>query len=283
MAHSYWPAAALTLDPRNSSRWLANIAFFGTVISLPVPTSSFLLTEDSRNGSYQPTPPPFNIVIENILPSVNTKTNFSKGLQSTSGLVQHCSALALIKCLMKYDQVLKTFHEIAVALDEDEEDGQWFKRARDLEKEVRRRVPEFQVVVAFSQRVSIYDARTTTSVTPNKTKAALLAESAQRLLWMYHRCLPALGAEARFDVGKLLHGFANVAPEAGNEELDTVKRLDRVRRLHVVRLLKESDQFTWTGKLPGIVFFIRWRSIMLTNGYSQECHIVTFTSCSRRL
>jgi nucleolar pre-ribosomal-associated protein 1 len=32
---------------------------------------------------------------------------------------------------------------------------------------------------------------------------------------------------------------------------DAVERLDRVRRLHVLKLLKESDQFTWTGKLSG--------------------------------
>ena len=129
------------------------------------------------------------------------------------------------------------------------------------EGSARRRVPEFQVVIAFSQHASIHDARPTTnlksggqSVTPNATKVALLAESAQRLLWMYHHSLPALAAEARFDVGKLLCGFSNEGSEEdGDGEPDAVKRLDRVRRLHVIRLLKESDQFMWTGKLPGMV------------------------------
>ncbi|KIL65208.1 hypothetical protein M378DRAFT_162474 [Amanita muscaria Koide BX008] len=259
----YWPAAALTLEPRLSSRWLANIAFFGTIISLPVPTASFLLNEDSLGGSYQPTPPPLNTILENILPSVNIKNNFTKGLQSTSSLVQHCSALALIKCLIKYDSVIQTLREVATSLEEDEEDGQWSKRIRDLEKEIRRRVPEFQVIVAFSQHVSSHNVAASSTQngvqksTATMMRTALLAESAQRLLWMYHRTLPVLTAEARFDVAKLLHGFSTEPSNADEEEEeeeeipDAVKRLDRVRRLHVVRLLKESDQFSWSGKPIG--------------------------------
>ncbi|KAK2459367.1 hypothetical protein APHAL10511_008611 [Amanita phalloides] len=254
----YWSAAALTLEPRLSSTWLTNVAFFGTIVSFPVPTSSFQLGKDPRTDSYHPTPPPLYTILGNVFPSVNTKSNFSKGLQSTAGLVQHCSALALTKCLMKYDQILHTFREITAVLEEDSEEGQWYKRIRDLEKEVRRRVPEFQVVVAFSQHASAVPDTTAASKTNasqpalNATRTALLAESAQRLLWMYHRCLPALVAEARFDVGKLLQGFSSVASDEDEEQsLEAVKRLERIRRLHVIRLLRESDQFSWTGKLPG--------------------------------
>ena len=261
--YSYWSAAALTLEPRLSSKWLANIAFFGTILSLPVPSSSFLLTEDSRTGLYHPTPPPLHTILENILPSVNTKSNFSKGLQSSSGLVQHCTALALIKCLMKYDEVLQTFRMVAAELEEDEEEGEWFKRTRDLEREVRRRVPEFQVVVAFSQHGLVHDTAAPANhqsegqpMSLNATRSSLLAESALRLLWMYHRCLPSLAAEARFDIGKLLQRFSKISSDEDDEEEETevpdaVERLDRVRRLHVLRLLKESDQFTLTGKLSG--------------------------------
>jgi len=165
--------------------------------------------------------------------------------------------------LIKYDHVLQTFRKVAAELEEDEEEGQWFRRIRDLEKEVRRRVPEFQVIVAL-QHGSVHDAAAAANTQGtdqpkplNATRTALLSESALRLLWMYHRCLPALVAEARFDVGKLLQRFSKAPPpDEGEEEaevpdLDAVERLDRVRRLHVLRLLKESDQFTWTGKLSG--------------------------------
>src|SRR5882762_2379397 len=252
---SYWHGAALTLEPRLSSKWIANISFFGSVISLPIPSSSFLLP---GSGLFQPSPPPLSIVLENILPSVNTKNNMSKGLQSTSSLVQHCTALALAKCLVKYAKVLRTFHDVQSMLEEDEEDGQWCKRRREIERDVRRRVPDFQVVVGFSQQKFVDNvAQPDNSILPsghiNPTKAALLSESAQRLLWLYHRCLPSLVAEARFDVGKLLLNFGGTASDGmANILTDTVSNpvagLRTIRELHVLRLLKDSDQFAWSGK-----------------------------------
>ncbi|EGO30148.1 hypothetical protein SERLADRAFT_444262 [Serpula lacrymans var. lacrymans S7.9] len=234
----YWSGAALTLEPRLSSKWVANIAFFGTVLSQPVPSSSFMLPDSDL---YQPSPPPLYNILENILPSVNTKPHLSKGLKSPSHLVQHCTALALAKCLMKYAEVINSFHAVQVALEEDEEDGQWSKRRRDLEKEVRRRVPEFQVIIAFSQQ-------------NNSPKVTFLAESAQRLLWLYQRCLPSLVAEARFDVGKLLQDFVDTSwtmSDSSEEDskLPGALALRTMKQLHVLRLLKASDQFTWSGKM----------------------------------
>ncbi|KAJ7759032.1 ribosome 60S biogenesis N-terminal-domain-containing protein [Mycena olivaceomarginata] len=187
------------------------------------PTPSFPTTASSTT----PTPPPLAVVLENILPSVNTKAHLSRGLQQPSGLVQHCTALALCKCLAKYGRVLQVFQAIEAALEEDRADGQWAKMRRDLEREVRHRVPEFQVVVAKTGAPppAGSSGKGAAAAPPHPTKAALLAESAQRLLWMYHSYLPLLVAETRFDVGKLVQNF-----------------------LHVLRLLAESDQFVWSGK-----------------------------------
>ncbi|KAG1894474.1 uncharacterized protein F5891DRAFT_1255164 [Suillus fuscotomentosus] len=113
----YWHAVALTLEPRLSSKWIANIAFFGLVISQPVPVSSFLIP---GNNIYQPDPPPLSTILESILPSVSTKVHFSKGLQSMSHLVQHCTALALARCLTKLSCVFRTFQDVESALEEDE-------------------------------------------------------------------------------------------------------------------------------------------------------------------
>ncbi|KAG6828136.1 hypothetical protein H0H92_009090 [Tricholoma furcatifolium] len=254
----YWSGAALTLEPRLSSKWIANISFFGSVLSQPVPSSSFYLPGTTL---YQPNPPPLSTIIENILPSVNTKVHFTRGLQSSSALVQHCTALALAKCLSKYEHVLSVFREIEGALGENEMDGQWSKRRRDIEREVRRRVPDFQVIVAFSQQ-KFGDAPVPTGPAssssapsaaappspPNPTRAALLAESADRLLWMYQRCLPLAVAEARFDVGKLLHNFATIEGKTEDEEVVAADKWHIVRQLHILRLLKDSEQFGWSGK-----------------------------------
>ncbi|KAF5309185.1 hypothetical protein D9619_012740 [Psilocybe cf. subviscida] len=248
----YWPAVALTLEPRLSSKWITNIAIFGNIISLPLPTSSFYMPNSTL---YQPTPPPLSTIIENILPSVGTKNNFSKGLQSPAGLVQHCSALALARCLVKYQLVDEQFRKVSEALEESETEGQWAKRRRELERDVRRRVPDFQVIVAFSQQ-----KQTNPQGEVNHTKVALLAESAQRLLWLYHRCLPAVVAEARFDVGKLLQTFVKDESGPGSviseaeDVSDSASRLYRVQQLHVLSLLQDSDQFLWTGKIASLPY-----------------------------
>jgi nucleolar pre-ribosomal-associated protein 1 len=216
-------------------------------VSLPVPLSSFMLP---GAASYYSSPPPLSTILENILPSVNLKTHLSKGLQSPSGLVRHCTAIALAKCLVKLEETLRIFSDVAKALGEDEE-GQWMTRQHELEHEARRRVPEFQVVVAYSQLSAIPEEVDSGS---NTTKTALLAESAQRVLWMYHRCLPEVVAEARFDIGKLLSNFMEGMEGGGypleqQSPLDAAARLHIARKLHIIRLLQESDQFAWSAKM----------------------------------
>ena len=128
----YWSGAELTLEPRLSTKWITNIALFGNVISLPIPTPTFYLS----NQLYNPTPSPLSTILENILPSINSKKNLSKGLQSSSGLVQHRTALALSKCLMKFQRVMEKFRDIALVLGEDD-DGQWSKRCAEVKTDGR--------------------------------------------------------------------------------------------------------------------------------------------------
>jgi nucleolar pre-ribosomal-associated protein 1 len=130
-------------------------------------------------------------------------------------------------------------NKIERELEEGESDGQWKKRRNELELEARRRVPDFQVIISLSQKAS--------EETPNKVRTAMLAESSTRLLWLYHLCFPSLVAEVRFDVGKLLQSsFDN---EVGTDDIaGPTSGLDTLRRLHVLRLLRESDQFSGFGK-----------------------------------
>ncbi|KAF8128177.1 ribosome 60S biogenesis N-terminal-domain-containing protein [Boletus edulis] len=246
----YWSAALLTLEPRLSSKWIANISFAGQILSQPVPVHSFLLS--GSDELYNPTPPPLSIIMGNLLPPVGTKALFTKGLQATATpIVQHCTALALAKCLRKLAEVVRVFKQVEAALEEDEEEGQWSRQRREVEKEARRRVPEFQVIVAFSQQFL---------ASSNTTKHALLSESSQRLLWLYQECLPDVVAEARFEVGKLvlnlvegslasLSGDHEGSPtQQENQRREASTALQSVKHLHVLRLLSGNDQFAWAGK-----------------------------------
>ncbi|EMD38681.1 hypothetical protein CERSUDRAFT_94218 [Gelatoporia subvermispora B] len=258
----FWPAAALTLEPRLSLKWIANVAFFGTVISLPVPQSSFLIPENGEHPSYRPAPPPLFSTLENIIPSINMRAHLTRGLQSPSAMVQHCTALALAKCMYKYEAVVQAFTAIEQALEEDEE-GQWRKRRLEVEKEVRKRVPDFQVIVGFAQKwINLDVAPSKESDTtgaasgsaqqqalPNPTKRAMLAESAYRLLWLYHRCTSSLVSETRFDAGKLVHGLQRSQEGSENTTSPAADSLDKLRQLHLLRLLQDSDQFVWSARI----------------------------------
>lgn len=258
----------------------------GSVLSQPVPAWSFRLP---GTALYQPTPPPLSIVIESILPSVNTKVHFTRGLQSTSGLVQHCTALALAKCLTKYEEVIKAFFEVEAVLEENEAEGQWCRRRKDVEKEVRRRVPDFQVIIAFSQQkfeetpVNLKKKNgPMDEPSPNPTRTALLSESAHRLLWMYQRCLPMVVAEDRFDVGKLLQDFVgdNVTMAQGEgEEASAAARFHVARQLHILRLLKDSDQFGWAGK-TGLVLLYSASISPLTNRCRCRFYFAELSRCT---
>lgn len=278
----YWANAGLVLEPRLSSKWLINAAFMGTIVSQPPPLQTFFL---HNSKLFQPLPPPINIVLENILPSPITKVHLSKGLQSPSGLVQHTAATLLSKCLIKLHSVLNIFRQAGSALEENETDGQWARRLRDIEREARCRVPEFQVIVAFSQAKN--DGT-------DQLKAALLNESSQRLLWLYHKCLPSLIEEARFDFGKSLTQVVGFHSEnEDGETLETTKKLRTVEHLHLLRLLKDSNQFVWNVKpsefqlsLLGNWYLspFRWSHPYISLHSSQIGHYVRSTGhpvCSR--
>ena len=245
----YLPSAGLTLEPRLSSKWLANVAFFGAVISLPVPVDSFLLPLGTASSSsvpqYQPSPPPLWSIIENILPALNLKAHFTKALQSTSALVQHSAATALAKCLQKCESVVELFKRIEGVLGEDGFDGQWARRRHELEREVRKRVPDFQVIIAFSGAHSMPPA--SEEKNGAYTRSIMMAEIAQRLMWLYHRCCASLVAEARYDIGKSLSSLViDSRISIKDEEIEGFRRL---HQLHVINMLRESDQFIWNAKI----------------------------------
>lgn len=266
----YLSTSGLTLEPRLSSKWLANVAFVGAVVALPVPTTSFYLppgTAGSSSAPYQPEPPALSTIIENILPTTpggTLKLHLSKALQAPSApLVQHAAGLALAACLRKCEAVLDAFRTVGCALEEDALEGLWARRRAEVEREVRRRVPEVAVIIAFANAHAHRMGSETT------VKSAMLAELAQRLLWMYHRCVPALVAEARYDLAKSLQGFVDGEEEGregkGDEEVPAgVEGLLRLQQLHVLRMLSESDQFLWNAKAGMLFGFFLWTCLANT-------------------
>jgi nucleolar pre-ribosomal-associated protein 1 len=207
---------------------------------------------------YLPTPPPLHIISENIIPSLLGKTHLTKGLQHQSPLVQHLSALTLIKSLQKFEQVTKLFGDIAQSLEEDQ-DGQWTSRLKAVQQDIWKRLPDYRLVVTFSQQskqliaspTETAKASTAKKVTErNHDTVDLLSDAALRLMWLYSNCVPYAVAEVRFDSGKLLGDMGGLLQSddvgsSGGVESTNFKKL---RLLHALRLVRTDPQFLWSSK-----------------------------------
>lgn len=274
----YWSSSGITLDPRLSSKFLISSAHLSTIVSLPVPVECFSLapslsSEPSSSTSTGPTqyrfvPPPLASVLENVLPAIFPRHYSTNGLQSRHPLVRHTTATTLSRCLTKLRTVLDAFRRVATELEEGET-GLWTARRKELEREMRQRVPDVTTVVDFAMDASKVAADATVE---QAAQAAVLTESALRLLGLYQATLPGLIAEeARFDVGKLLLPSAS-GKGKGKEELGTASEdgwgfaksslegVAALSQLHVLTLLGEGGDFLW-GARAGTLMFVRCRVV----------------------
>ncbi|EJT99629.1 hypothetical protein DACRYDRAFT_95959 [Dacryopinax primogenitus] len=248
---AYWPAANISLEPRLSSRWIINAAFVGRVISLPVPLgcfrlSSSSLSSDADERSYRPDPPPLPTLFANAFPSLLNRTHLTKGLQAKQGLVQLLTAQTLTRCFEKLERTCSEMLKIAEVLGETPDEGQWRTRRMELQSEARRRVPDFSVIIAFSQQKIEGDGEAA------EKKRAMLKEVALRLLWCYQRSLPDLVAEFRFDAGKLFTPrYCESFQGVPSEDQEHINQLSELCQLHALRLLRTSEQFNWSAKPSG--------------------------------
>lgn len=212
------------------------------------------------------------------MPAPLTKQHLTKGLQHPNGLVQHLTALALARGLQKLVEVQNMFKEIEAEL---EVDGPWARRRREVELECRRRVPEVSVIIGFAQRSGTGQSNgPDADETQAAARTALLTESALRLFGLYHKALPSLAAEVRFDVGKLLVSASSAgalaaerrAAREGSVVSDTgsiasvgtlgsvgmgggfghtrgdVEGFEALSQVHVLRLLQDVTEWNWANK-----------------------------------
>lgn len=230
-------------------------------------------------------PPSVAVMIESIFPAPLGKVHLSKGLQHADHLVQHVTALALARGLQKLDTVQGIMRTIEREIDSEPgtSENPWAKRQMELELECRRRVPEVLVVIAFAQKSATLAKVIDENDEPDSklvAKSAMLTEVALRLFGLYHKTLPTLSREAKFDVGKLLVSASSAKAERrerregreGSVISDTgsvgsigtlgtvgmgggfgqgrgdVDGFEAISQVHVLSLLTEVKDFQWTNK-----------------------------------
>ena len=145
-------------------------------------------------------------------------------------------------CLEKCGEVYVAMKEVESALDEDGE-GMWCRRRVEVEREARKRIPDFQVIVAFANSYHMEE----TTHAEDDLKSIMMKELGQRLLCLYHRIVPSMVAEARYDVGRSV--LALLGPAGDDKRTSaSVEGLKGLQKLHVLRMLGDNTQFSWSTK-----------------------------------
>ncbi|KAJ3294460.1 hypothetical protein HK104_003568 [Borealophlyctis nickersoniae] len=240
LVQPYWNSlTALSFDPRLSSRWLANMALVAKVIQLPVP---------SHFGAPSPSlsPPPVGTVADNVLPCVLSRAILGRALLHSSRLVKYTAAGVLALAFGKLAEVRRA---VNLAMTESTESApQWRKASTQLLEEIRRRVPELQIVLALQNTKALGDVDTEmvdalleevdkqAVETEKEVSAELLQSAALRLLRHYQRYFPETVLESRFDYGKLLPADLMSLPT----EL----------QWHLLQLVGEVHEFKWWNRAP---------------------------------
>jgi hypothetical protein len=114
------------------------------------------------------------------------------------------------------------FRMVETGFEEHDEDGQWGRQRREVEKEARPRVPE------FSSRHRTFSA--VFSFFKHDQARFIEQERAQRLLWLYQECLPYVIAEARLEVGKLILGLVFSLASGDPRNCNVLAILDQLLR-----------------------------------------------------
>ncbi|KAI8617126.1 ribosome 60S biogenesis N-terminal-domain-containing protein [Chytriomyces sp. MP71] len=245
LVQPYWAQLTLSFEPRLSPKWITNMALASNIISLPVPD----LWSAAKTFNADPftvlTPPSVATLAENILPNAIHRLAMGRALQHPSLTVRHVAAFVFGAALKKLTAVLAELERVRVNLlaskrDRTEADDraaastvavedEWFSLKVALVHEIRKRVPEVQLVLGLHMKITVGedekakqggkstskgkdegedDAITVPgevemeedpTVTPIVMQCASL-----RLIREYHRHFPDQIAESRFDFGKLV-------------------------------------------------------------------------------
>ncbi|WVR03656.1 hypothetical protein IAU60_000651 [Kwoniella sp. DSM 27419] len=309
----YWAHSALALDPRLNARWMATMAYVGRIISLPPPPLSTFrqpvpVGVDKSTAPFRLQPPAVSIMIESIIPSPLTKIHIMKGLQHTDGLVQHVTAITLARGLQKLATVQELFQQIEKEVGTEPSTSQenpWTRRKRELELEVRKRIPELSVIIAFAQKAATMgpaeEAETEAEIAL-AAKSAMLTEVALRIFGLCNKTLPSMASEMKFDPGRLLVSASSASAERrarreareGSVVSDSgsvasvgtmgtagmgggfgqargdVEGFEALSQLHVLQLLGEVRDWNWMNKAAGSQYTYLYHILLLQLSTQQK-------------
>ncbi|KAJ3124397.1 hypothetical protein HK098_001168 [Nowakowskiella sp. JEL0407] len=267
LTHSFWTTvSSMSYDPRPSPKWLQNMALAAKIIALPVPSPLMGAACASSSPYAEPfptcPPPPIKIVADNIIPSPLTRLFLGKALQHTDALVKYTAISVMSFSFCKLSKIKQIFSlSISAFVDEENQSSLkrlWVRANDELLEEIRRRVPDLQIVVALVQSLAKATETKEDKVNSDSdVNTSTLYAGALKLARWYQFLFPEMLIEAKFDVGKFLvkDFLVNVeksltkSNEAGVNGTSLEEQLDV--EINVLQLLQEATGLKWWNKSNG--------------------------------
>ncbi|KAF9586448.1 hypothetical protein BGW38_004708 [Lunasporangiospora selenospora] len=272
LVRPYWQKASVQLEPRLSARWLANMTLLHKITEIPVP--NLYLQHTSLFASH---PPPIATIIENILPTPATRTILSKGLQHSSMLVRYFTVVELAAVFQKAEQVIAVMQTAVESLMSDEDELSVTRDAMDVDEslagastndapahkwaeaivqllaELRRRVPDIQIIIQLYNGIQS-SATSTDMEDEEKHRLDLFNNGALRLIKYYQQFLPHAISESKFDIGKLIPSdFSAIQPGT---------------LVHLLEMLLAFNDFRWSNKSQdGSSYLVKLLKLFLTTSH----------------
>ncbi|KAI8146468.1 ribosome 60S biogenesis N-terminal-domain-containing protein [Fennellomyces sp. T-0311] len=229
LVQGYWQGVSFSVEPRLSSKWLANLALLQRIVRLPVPSLYY-----GNTNLYPATPPPTSVILDNILPNVLGRAVSTRGLKNTSPLVSYATKLFLSAAFLKYADVLKALEKVVSSIDNAESSKKWQDCITQTREGFTRRLPDLMTIV------SIYQATPPTSEQKDESEDNIALQYQMshdvnlRLISYYQKYLPETFMEATVDPGKFMPtDILSMRPES---------------LVHLLQLLLSVSDFKWSGK-----------------------------------
>ncbi|KAI8916775.1 ribosome 60S biogenesis N-terminal-domain-containing protein [Powellomyces hirtus] len=248
LTQPYWKElGSLSFDPRVSTKWFANMALVAKIIQLPVP--QYLGASEIGLP-----PPPVEIVADNILPPPLDRSVCSRALQHSNSLVKHTASVVLALAFDKLTKVQDTIKDMifdisrlsmqtaAIVGNMDGLIRKWNVFGTELIEEIRRRVPDLQIVLALQHQQLRQAVETKEQngdpmdtdepvVQTEEVSAEMLHCAALQVIRHYQRQFPDAVLESRVNYGKFLPPDLTV--------------LSTELQLHLLDLISEVPEFNW--------------------------------------
>lgn len=242
-----------SFDPKATATWIGYSTFLLATVQLPLPRTFTVSNVEDW------TPPPYNKIIDSIMPEPLTQKTMTRCLNQSTDLIKFLSTKLLTAAFEKLAEVLRIYRGRHSQTDQHRDSSRWDQAALEITTGFCSRIPDIDHVIAQLRSCSF--------------EKAVLRECLTRLLVLYYVVVPQVALEAKFDVSIALSAALQVdSPDVGSQQKHGVRILELD---HILNIAKRSPNLQWWHK-SGAKAFLLW--IAQLTGLIEQMWLSPFTT-----